>query len=512
MMDAVLKLRNRGLSIFPVSTETKKPIVKWDRLQDELPTYEEVTEWFNAPNRAVGVATGPVSNLFLLDFDLAKHPEAKEFYDARTFPRTWKEKTKSGGLHLYFKWSSALDAKQTNTTSKLWTGVDTKGYGGYSKISPSEGYEWIVAPHHIPLASVPQWLLDALPNRDNGRVIEGTQKPVDWMVAELEAVQPGSGIDGRTPTFVRAIGRLKAKGLSEIEVKSLLAPWAVKYEYPKLDSLVIDQFNRYPPRSEQAAVRVDGQGESVETFLADHQSVKWICEPFIAEEAIGFIAGLPESRKSWILIDLGIECARGGGLWMNKFPVMGKKVLLIDQERSKSEVQRRIQAVIAGKGLHASDIRSTLFVRSGTSTRIDLQNSYDSLRKELADIRPDLILIDSFATFHTKNESNRAEIQQVMERIKEMRNEFKCAIIIIHHETKQAYQNKKDGQESSYLDMAGNIAIPAAAEFCMNVVKHDDESSFCHHTKSTQGPKEAPFLVKVRDLNSDRSQIAVEAY
>jgi hypothetical protein len=60
--------------------------------------------------------------------------------------------------------------------------------------------------------------------------------------------------------------------------------------------------------------------------------------------------------------------------------------------------------------------------------------------------------------------------------------------------------------------MAGNIAIPAAAEFCMNVVKHDDESSFCHHTKSTQGPKYAPFLVKVRDLEPDRSQIAVEAY
>lgn len=510
-MDEVLKLHNRGLAVFPVDVATKKPLVEWGGFEAKVPTEEQVREWFQKSGCAVGIATGPVSNIFLLDFDFAKHPEAREFYETKVFPRTWKEKTQSGGIHLYFKYDTHLESRQTNTTSKLWTGVDTKGHGGYAKICPSPGYEWIVAPHMAPLASVPQWLVDALPLRDSGRIIED-RKPENWMIAELEAVQPGGGIDGRTPTFVRAIGRLKAKGLSDVEVRNLLAPWAAKYGYDKLDSLVSDQFNRYPPRPEQPAIRVDGQGESIESFLADHQQVRWICEPFIAEQSIGFIAGLPESRKSWILIDLAVECARGGGLWLNKFPTEGKKVLLIDQERSKSEVQRRIQAVIAGKGLHAADIRSTLFVRSGTSTRIDMQSSYDSLRKELSDLRPDLILIDSFATFHTKNESNRMEIQQVLERIKEMRNEFKCAVVLIHHETKQAYQNKKDGQESSYLDMAGNVAIPAAAEFCMNVQKHDDESSFCHHTKSTQGKKAAPFLVKVRDMNTEQSEIVVEAY
>lgn len=512
-MDEVLKLRNRGLAVFPVSTITKKPIVKWDKYQDELPSFEEVEQWFKKDDCAVGVATGPTSNLFLLDLDFAKHPEALDFYEKHSFPRTWKERTASGGLHLYFKWDETLDLKQTNTQSKLWVGVDTKGYGGYSKISPSKGYEWEIAPHTASLASVPQWLLEMLPFKDSGRIIAGNDKPEDWMIQELNSVQAGSGVDGRTPTFVRAIGRLKAKGLSEVEIKNLLAPYALKYEYPKLDTLVDDQFKRYPPRPQASTVqKVDGMGESIESFLADQTAVQWICEPFIAEQSIGFIAGLPESRKSWVLIDLAIECARGGGLWLNKFPIKGGKVLLIDQERSKGEVQRRIQAVIAGKGLRVGDIRSTLFVRSGTSTKIDLQNSYDSLRKELSDIRPNIVLIDSFATFHTKNESNRMEIQQVLERIKEMRNEFNCAIVIIHHETKQAYQNKKEGAESSYLDMAGNVAIPAAAEFCMNVQKHDEESSFCHHTKCTQGSKMAPFLVKVRDLEPDGSQIAVEAY
>lgn len=496
-MDEVLKLHNRGLAVFPVDVATKKPLVEWGGKMAILPSEEQVRKWFSQPNCAVGVATGPVSNLFLLDFDFEKHPEAREFYEKHTFPHTWKERTKHGGLHLYFRWDEELDSRQSNTTGKICPGVDTKGHGGYAKICPSEGYEWINPPHVVSLASIPQWLIEALPPRDGGRVVED-RKPENWMIAELEAVQPGGGVDGRTPTFVRAIGRLKAKGLSDVEVRNLLAPWAAKYGYDKLDSLVSDQFNRYPPRPEQPAIRIDGQGESIESFLADHQQVRWICEPFIAEQSIGFIAGLPEVRKTFILFDLAIECARGGN-WMDRFPVNKCKVLVIDQERAKSETQRRFHAMLREKGLSSGDLKDNLFLRCGTSTRIDLQQSYDALKKELYDIHPDIILIDSLASFHTKNESNRAEIQQVLERVKELRNEFKCTIIFVHHETKQSYQNRKDGAESSYLDMSGNVAIPAAAEFCMNVTKHDDESSFCHHTKSTLGIKAAPFLAKVED-------------
>lgn len=527
LLTQVLRLHDRGLAVFPVDIPTKTPLVEWGGLDARMPTERQVREWFDgtyhnsktcAPTcteHAVGIACGPVSEILLLDFDFAKHPEALDFYEKNRhrLPRTWKEKTGSGGLHIYFKWSAELDAKQTNTTSKLHLGVDTKGFGGYSKVTPSPGYEWLIPPHLAPLAHCPQWLIDALQPKDKREITDAfKQKPDDWMVKELDNVDPSNPINGRTPTFVRAIGRLKAKGLNEVEVRSLLAPWAMKYDYPKLDSLVADQFRRYPPRPEMPVASTAEQAENAEAFLADETPVEWICNPFIAKQSIGFIAGLPESRKSWILIDLAIEVARGGGMWLAKFPVMGGRVLLIDQERSKPEAQRRIRALLAAKGLRVADIRNTLFARSGTSTRLDLQPSYDALRKEMNEIRPDLVLVDSFATFHTKNDGNRYEIQPVMERIKELRNEFKCTIVFIHHETKAAYQNKKEGAESSYLDMAGNVAIPAAAEFCMNVVKFDEESSVCHHTKSTQGPKAPPFFTKIRDVMPDRTQISVEAY
>ncbi len=100
----------------------------------------------------------------------------------------------------------------------------------------------------------------------------------------------------------------------------------------------------------------------------------------------------------------------------------------------------------------------------------------------------------------------------MLERIKQLRNEFGCAVIFIHHSTKQSYQSQREGAAPSYLDLAGNVAIPAAAEMCLSVVKHDGESSFVHHTKSTQGSKVPPFLVRIVDAKPDQSEIRVEAF
>ncbi len=150
-------------------------------------------------------------------------------------------------------------------------------------------------------------------------------------------------------------------------------------------------------------------------------------------------------------------------------------------------------------------------MRCGTSTRLDLQHSYEAFRKEVSEIRPDIIIIDSFATFHTREENNRKDIQEVLERVKEIRTDFGCTFIFIHHENKLAF-NKDGDQEPSISQMAGSIAIPAACETVMTVRKQDSESSMVYHTKSTMAPTISPFLVKVTDENEEKTKIKVEAF
>lgn len=500
------RLLNRGLSIFPVSNETKIPLVKWDRLQDALPTEAEISEWFSVNNRSIGVACGPVSNIFLLDFDFAKHPESKIFYEKIKggIPRTWCERTKSGGLHFYFIWTPALNDKQTNTTSLVHKGVDTKGYGGYSKITPSDGYSWINPPHSTPLANVPEWLMASLPAKGALRRSVNTEKSQTWFADALASLKEGN----RNETFTKIGGSLRARGYSESDIFGLLEGKARDCGFDLGELRTICQsVCRYQPSG-----HTEGSANTVEDFLASNETVSWIVPSVISRKALGFVAGLPETMKTWLMIDLAVECARGGGKWMGRFECEAAKVLFIDQERFKGETQRRFRAVIAAKNLTPKDLGGNLYIRCGTTTRINLDTSYQAFRKELADIRPDLVIVDSFATFHTVEENNRGEIQAVLEHVKQLRNEFGCTFIFIDHENKGAFHAKNEDEQPSAFRMAGSIAKPAAAEFVLTVRRHDPETSMVYHTKSTLASTVAPFIAKVVDVDGQPDQIEVKAF
>lgn len=472
-------------NVMPV--KDKKPLVAWTDLIDrEQPLEDRLKIIKDNPAGNIGVVCGAVSKLFVLDDDGSE--ELKKY----PLPRTATVDTPRGGKHHYFKWIAALDNKVTTRTGIL-DKVDTRGHGGYVVF-----YGWSVPPTIAPFAEPPKWLIDKLPNKTESRVIG---KPSAMEV--ISSIKEGN----RNASFASLAGGLRNKGYEAPMIFELLKPKAKEVGFPEEELwLVCKSISRYEP------AKTDGQGESVETFLADNQKVEWISEPIVAKGSIGFVAGLPEAKKTWLLMDLAVECARGGGMWLKKFPVIGGKVLFIDQERAKSETQRRFKAIMAAKELSPALLKGQLFIRCGTSTKLDLQHSFDAFKKELSDIKPDMVIVDSFATFHTREECNRMEIQQVLERVKQLRNEFGCTFLLIHHETKAAYQNRKEGAAPTYLDMSGNVAIPAAAEMTLSVVQHDDEKSMVHHTKSTLSVKVAPFMVKVIDLVPDRSKIVVEAY
>lgn len=481
--------------------------MKWDRLQNQLPSYEEVKDWFSTNGRSVGVATGKVSNLFLLDFDFTKYPESKVFYDSikNTLPRTWVERTKSGGIHVYFKWHPALDEKQTNTTSVIHKGVDTKGHGGYSKMTPSAGYTWINPPHLTTLANPPQWLMDCLSAKGSflKKDLTNSGNQVSWFSETLNDLKEGN----RNVTFTRIAGSLRARGYSSGDIFQLLKGKAteVNFDLRELET-ISESVGRYQ------TVGGDESGSNIEDFLSHTETVEWIVPSLISRKSIGFVAGLPETMKTWLLIDLAIECARGGGLWMNKFPCEAAKVLFVDQERFVGETQRRFKAVIAAKGLQPKELRDQLFIRCGTSTRINLETSYQAFHKMMADTRPDVVIVDSFATFHTVEENNRGEIQSVIERIKQLRNEFGCTFIFIDHENKGAFHAKDENEQPSAFRMAGSIAKPAAAEFVLTVRRSDPDTSMVYHTKSTLVSTVAPFMVKVRDVDRCKDKIVIEAF
>jgi hypothetical protein len=112
--------------------------------------------WQRFGGELVGVATGPASQIAVLDID-AKHHPAHAWWQAnraRLLP-TRVHRTRSGGLHLIFRDADGLKC----SAGRIASGIDTRSTGGYAIWWPAAGLPVLC---DAPIALWPEWLREAL--------------------------------------------------------------------------------------------------------------------------------------------------------------------------------------------------------------------------------------------------------------------------------------------------------------------------------------------------------------
>lgn len=451
--------------------------------------------WTKWPNASIGGATGRKSGLSVVDLD---GPEG--IASGRRLGLSSPISTLTGnGEQLFYADPEGL---LSNSVKKLATGVDIRGNGGYIVLPPSlhpggKRYAWKTAPlSRTALPRLPA-LFVAPPSSSPGmtKPLTTLRKPSDWIADALADMQKGHIHN----TLVSVLGKFRTHNFSEEDTYRLLQPHALLdgKPYEGLRAKISEIWKRYQPGP---AVQGPSRSETIDAFLEDIKEVDWLCRRLISKRSIGFIVGLPATLKTWLCIDLAIECARPAGLWLGLFPVTNCRVLFVDQERWKGETQRRFGSLLSAKGLSRSELKDQLYMKSGTTIRLNIDSSYQAFRAELLEMRPELVIVDSFATFHTLPENDRTEIQKVLERVKELRNEIGCTFVFINHESKMAYPNGEPQGEPTMGTMVGSIGIAAAAEFILTVRKVEDNTSIIWHTKSTLSEAVKPFYASAKDV------------
>jgi hypothetical protein len=144
-----------GLPVFPCDAQ-KRPTC--DRgFHDAVRSPLEVRKlWDQSPGVLVGVPTGGLTNLSVIDID-SKHPEARTWFQENRsrLGRTRTHRTRSGGLHLLFRYQPHLRC----SVGKLAPGVDIRSDGGYIIWWPVHRCEML---DNGDSASFPEWLWEAL--------------------------------------------------------------------------------------------------------------------------------------------------------------------------------------------------------------------------------------------------------------------------------------------------------------------------------------------------------------
>jgi hypothetical protein len=189
---AALRYARRGVPVFPLR-RNKKPFTDHG-FKDATTDLDQIKEWWSEwPNANIGVPTGRVSGIVVVDVDDAGSLPALDL------PPTYTVAT-GRGVHLYFRWPGV--EVHNDQDGKLGAGIHFRGDGGYV-VAPGSVHESgktyrVTSPPHVRPAELPMWTLDRLDGARPAPAAPGKAKPRHDVLRDLSWQMLAAGIESES--------------------------------------------------------------------------------------------------------------------------------------------------------------------------------------------------------------------------------------------------------------------------------------------------------------------------
>lgn len=436
----------RGFSVIPVKRD-KAAIYQWKPFQQSKPTQDELERMFqHAEVEGIAMITGSVSGVVVLDTEagaVLNYP----------IPITATAKSGGGGKHYYFKNPAG---KTLPNRIRILDKVDLKADGGYVLLPPSmhksgNRYHWIDDINKTPLADVPDWLLELAEGRGRGN----------------QSMQIANFVE---PEWAQGVGNVP-KGKRHDSMTRLigaLLKYLPKHTWPVALRMGLGLNRNYqPPMSEEEVEKIfDGLSEKEgekrtggkiepitmqELFAMPVEETEWLVDKLFAKGSMNVLSGNPASYKTWILLHIAMEVARGKKLF-GQFETKKGRVLVIDEESRLQQIRKRLEM------LGATNDLDILFV---SMAGFKADNADDMSRLELIVQTEgiDLILIDSLVRISSKDENDARNNAQLFEAFKPLLSRG-TTILLTHHHRKPINGAKSNPAQ----DLRGSSDILAVVD------------------------------------------------
>jgi hypothetical protein len=223
MITTALALARKNLAVFPWMPADKKPACAHGCKDATTDAIAIQTWWQENPRYNIGIATGVVSGIFVVDIDGDGVDDGEDELERLTnqhgelLPTV--EVITARGRHLYFRYPSV---PVRNSAGKIAPGIDVRGDGGYVLAPPSihpsgRRYCWSVDSTST-IAEAPAWLIDLVAAPPNGNRATASS---EWRDLVAGGVMEGQ----RDCTIAKLAGLLLRRFVDPIVTLELLQAW-----------------------------------------------------------------------------------------------------------------------------------------------------------------------------------------------------------------------------------------------------------------------------------------------
>lgn len=449
--------QSRGVSVIPVGSD-KKPLVLWKEFQTRCATPDEIEAWWNKyPKANIGIVTGKISNLAVVDVEKGG--------DMTIFPETDTVATGGGGWHLYYSYVDGVENK-----ARAYELTDVRGEGGY-----------VVAPPSIHKSGKPYKLIKHVGRKPFPAHMFNLKPKTNWDLL-MTGVPEGS----RNESMAKVIGRYM-NAFHPTEWETNLWPFIVWFNQknnPPLDERELRTIwqsigkravsnntaerpvdpdeERVLPLAEVAKLYDDQQ---LETFSIGYEKFDTSMNGGLSNGDLVIITGQTGQGKTTFAQTISYNLAK------NKIPS-----LWLSYEVLMKELWKKFQAMGVKEDMVAY---SPMKMTSGNIDWIE-----GKIKEAVENYQTKVVFIDHLGFLTKKirdvdaDKNMSAYLGSICRELKSMAIEYNIAIVLLAH------VRKVDGREISTDDISHSVGISQEADFVF-VVKRSKEADEDENNKES---------------------------
>lgn len=519
-----MKLASRGFRVFPARANDKRPLQDGWQAAATSDAFSLLESFPDGAN--IGIATG--DDFTVIDADVKSG--GLESVEALGLPPTLTVRTRSGGLHYYFR--TPRGQTVANSASRLAPGVDVRGAGGYV-VGPGSvvGGRPYVIENDAPVAELPTEIVarcHAARERspDAGQLAlgvdpEGSEAGAERARQYVLGAAPKALEGQRDNTAAKVAARIYDFTPSRDTCLELLELWNETKCTPPLED---DDLARIAWSMRKSRGSVLGRNDPVRHFgevddaaeAGSFRSRVWTCDateeaereipprPWLVRdklirEAVTVLAAPGSSGKSLWSLQVAVALAIGNTTYdgrtlaeaMIGVPIAEEtRVLVINNEDPGDELRRRLAAITTRWAVDRRSLGTKVNLFSGAQKKFKLSKTDPRgvvvdgpWLQELKDfIREDeigCVVFDPFVSMHSSSENDNTAMQAVMEILTGLAAELRISVLLVHHTNKPPMASS-ESYAGNVNAVRGASAIKDAARIALTMfgmTKADGEGS-----------------------------------
>ncbi len=467
-----ITLTELGFNVFPLEPRGKRPLTP-NGCKDATRDNDVIHTWWTRwPDANIGVATGPGSNLYVIDID---GPDAETAWSslAQTGDDDTLTVNTSRGRHLYYRCGDPLP----NTASRIAVGIDTRGNGGYVVAPPSihpSGATYEFAAARLP-RDIPQWIRDLVTPRANNtggdptmvlghpardayakatlsrlydsvaKAEEGTRNDTLNRAAFSAGNLIAGGVLEEHDVEMTLHAAASAAGLTTVESQATIHsginagmqhPWTPDLRAPRNS---IPNQEPTPPSSEPAPRQGDPTPDDIltaagfqplnvaELIATPPPDPDWLIPGLLERGEVAWLAGRGKAGKSMVALMLSGALLHGQ-TFLGITLQTGRRVVYLDCENREKTVHRRLH--LLGPELFTTGFQYHLLRGADLGTKEGL----NALRHVAQNT--DLIILDSIIGLHRIDENDAMEVRRYVSGLRAISEDTGTTILGLLHENR----------------------------------------------------------------------------